>query len=51
MLHPEMMEQYNKPANLPEPSKADPDLHRIGLMDIVSAKMLKNDQSGMGHLV
>jgi hypothetical protein len=50
LLHPEMMVQYNKPANLPEPSKADPDLtqdwpygHRI-------ASMMKNVPVGDGAL-
>jgi hypothetical protein len=50
LLHPEMMTQYNKPANLPEPSKAVPDLiqdwpygHRI-------AKMLNNVPVGDGSL-
>ena len=50
LLHPGMMVQYNKPANLPEPSKADPDLtqdwpygHRI-------ATMMKNVPVGDGTL-
>lgn len=50
LLHPDMLKQYKKPANLPVPSKADPDLseewpygHRI-------APMMKNAPVGDGTL-
>jgi hypothetical protein len=50
ILHPSLVEQYNKPANLPYPAKADPDLtqdwpygHRI-------AKISENVAVGDGTL-
>ena len=42
LLHPAMMEQYNKPANLPYPSKADPDTGQDWPYGHRTARMLKN---------
>lgn len=50
LLHPEMMGQYNKPANLPSPSKADPDLTQDWPYGHRTAKMLKNVPIGDGTL-
>jgi hypothetical protein len=48
LLSQEMMEQYDKPANLPEPSKADPDLAQDWPFGHRIAKMLKNVPAGDG---
>ena len=49
LLHPDMMGQYNKPANS-DPLKQTLILHRIGLMDIVQLRCLKNVPIGDGTL-
>jgi len=49
-LHPEMMVQYNKPANLPVPSKADPDLTQDWPYGHRTAMMLKDAPIGDGTL-
>ncbi len=48
LLHPSMMEQYNKPANLPKPAKADPDLSQDWPYGHRTAKMPKNTPIGDG---
>ncbi len=50
LLHPDMMVQYNKPANLPVPAKADPDLTQDWPYGHRTAKMLKNVPIGDGTL-
>jgi len=50
LLHPSMMEQYNKPANLPYPAKADPDLTQDWPYGHRTAKMPKNVAIGDGTL-
>ena len=50
LLHPDMMGQYNKPANLPYPSKADPDLTQDWPYGHRTARMLKNVPVGDGTL-
>lgn len=50
LLHPTMMEQYNKPANLPLPSVADPDLTQDWPYGHRTAKMIKNAEIGDGTL-
>jgi hypothetical protein len=50
LLHPDMMQQYNKPANLPVPSKADPDLTQDWPYGHRTAKMFKNVLIGDGTL-
>jgi hypothetical protein len=50
LLHPDMMWQYNKPANLPFPSEADPDLTQDWPYGHRTAKMLKNVLIGDGTL-
>ena len=48
ILHPVMMEQYNKPANLPHPSKADPDLRQDWPYGHRTARMLTDVPVGDG---
>ena len=50
ILHPSMLEQYNKPANLPLPAKADPDLTQDWPYGHRTAKMQKNYPVGDGTL-
>lgn len=50
LLHPDMMVQYNKPANFPVPSKADPDLTQDWPYGHRTAKMLKDARMGDGTL-
>jgi hypothetical protein len=50
ILHPAMMEQYNKPANLPNPAKADPDSKADWLYGHRTAKMINNPPVGDGTL-
>jgi len=50
ILHPSMMAQYNKPANLPTPAKADPDLTQDWPYGHRTAKMPKNVPIGDGTL-
>ena len=50
ILHPSMMEQYIKPANLPTPSKSDPDLSQDWPYGHRTAKMVKDAPIGDGSL-
>ena len=50
LLHPDMIWKYNKPANLPFPSKADPDLTQDWPYGHRTAKMLKDVPVGDGTL-
>lgn len=50
LLHPDMMPQYNKPANFPVPSAADPDLSQDWPYGHRTARMLKNVEVGDGSL-
>jgi hypothetical protein len=50
LLHPAMMEQYNKPANLPNPAKADPDLNQDWPFGHRTARMPENVPAGDGTL-
>ena len=50
LLHPAMMEQYNKPANLPNPAKADPDTKEDWPYGHRTAKMIKDAPIGDGTL-
>ncbi|HEX7411332.1 MAG TPA: hypothetical protein VF298_04245, partial [Bacteroidales bacterium] len=50
ILHPSMIEQYNKPANLPYPAKADPDLNQDWPYGHRTVKMPKNVSIGDGTL-
>jgi hypothetical protein len=48
ILHPAMLEQYNKPANLPNPAKADPDSKTDWPYGHRTAKMINNAPVGDG---
>lgn len=48
LLHPSMMEKYNRPANLPDPAKADPDLTQDWPYGHRTDKMIKNAPVGDG---
>lgn len=50
ILHPAMMEQYNKTANLPNPAKADPDSKADWPYGHRTAKMINNAPVGNGTL-
>jgi hypothetical protein len=50
LLHPDMMWQYNKPANFPISPEADPDLTQDWPYGHRSARMLKNVPVGDGTL-
>jgi len=48
ILNPAMMDQYNKPANLPYPSKADPDLTQDWPYGHRTSRMLTDVSAGDG---
>ena len=50
LLHPAMMEKYNKPANLPNPAAANPDTTQDWPYGHRTAKMVRNAPVGNGKL-
>ncbi len=50
LLHPDMVQQYKRPANFPGSSEADPDLSHDWPYGHRTARMLKNVQVGNGTL-